>query len=47
VIQRGENSRFTLESRNTLRIVAERFGKKLDGDTAAELRICGLEHLSL
>ena len=46
MIQRCQYPRFTLESCNTLGIVAERFRKKLDCDTAAQLGIGGLIHIT-
>ena len=46
MIQRRENSRFTLETRNAVVVVAEGFGKELDGDTAAQPRVGGLIHVS-
>src|SRR5262245_33045900 len=42
MIQRREHAGFTLESRHTLAIMAERFREKLDCDVPAELRIGGL-----
>ena len=46
VIQRCQHSGFTLESPNTFGIVAKRFRKKFDGDTADQLRIGGLIYVA-
>ena len=42
VIQRRQHARFALESRHAFAVVTEGFGKKLDGDTAAQLGVGGL-----
>src|SRR5262245_2410029 len=42
MIQGCQDAGFTLESRNTIGIVAERFGKELDRDTTSQLRIGSL-----
>src|SRR5262249_25123189 len=46
VIQRCQHPRFTLESRNAFRVVAEGFRKELDGNTAAEFHVGGLIDVS-
>jgi hypothetical protein len=46
MIQRRQHARFTLKSRNAFAVVTEGFGQKLDGDTAAQLRIGGLIDIS-
>src|SRR5262245_60051414 len=46
MVQRRQHARFTLESRNTFGIVAERFRETLDRNTAAELRVVGLIYVT-
>ena len=45
VIQRREQFRFTLETRQALVVAGELFGKDFDRDVAIELRIAGAVHL--
>ena len=42
MIQGRQHARFTLESRHAFVVVAEGFGKELDGDTPAQLGVGGL-----
>ena len=42
MIQRRQHARFALESRHSVRLVAEGFGKELDGHTSPQLRVGGL-----
>ena len=46
MVQRGENLRLALESRETLRIIRERRGQDLDRNVAIELRVARAEHLA-
>ena len=46
MIQRREDACLTLESRHAVGIVTERFGQELDGDTAAQLGVGGLIHIT-
>ena len=46
MIQRRQNARFTLESCRTFAVVSEGFGKELDCNTAAQLRVGSLIDLS-
>src|SRR5947207_2547044 len=45
MVQRRQHSRFALETRHAVAIVAEGFGKKLDGHTAAQPRVRSLIHV--
>src|SRR5262249_29499950 len=44
--QRRQHTRLALESRHAVVVATEGFGKKFDGNTAAEFRIGGLIHIS-
>ena len=46
MVQRRQHSGFTLESCGSFSIVRKDFGKKLDSNTAAQLRVGGLIHVS-
>jgi hypothetical protein len=46
MIQRRQHPRFALEPLYTFGIVAKHFRQKLDGNTAAQLRIGGLIHVT-
>src|SRR5262245_15712312 len=46
MIQRRQHAGFALESCYAFAVVTEGFRKKLDGNTAAQLRVNGLIHLS-
>ena len=46
MVQRRQHARFTLEPRDALAVVAERFREELDGDGAPQLRVGGLIDLA-
>src|SRR4029453_16767720 len=46
MVQCGQHSRFTFETREPIRIARERFGKNLDRDVAAKLQVEAAIHLA-